>query len=85
MQTTRLSSKGQIIIPKAVRDAHGWGPGTEFEIEDAGGAIVLRPVRGFPRTTIEEAFGCLHWDGPPKTLKDMEEGIVREARRRGRG
>ncbi|PZN73131.1 MAG: hypothetical protein DM484_23225 [Candidatus Methylumidiphilus alinenensis] len=29
METTRLSSKGQVILPKSVRDAHHWSPGSE--------------------------------------------------------
>ena len=41
MEKTRLSSKGQLIIPKAVRDAHGWGEGTEFTVEDTKDGIVL--------------------------------------------
>ncbi len=81
MEKTRLSSKGQIIIPKAFRDAHGWGPGMDFEIEDTGGTLVLRPVKPFPTTSIDDVVGCLKWHGPPKTLEEMDEGIVREARR----
>jgi AbrB family looped-hinge helix DNA binding protein len=42
---TRLSSKGQIVIPKDVRERHGWGPGTELVIEDCGVAITLRAVQ----------------------------------------
>ena len=34
--TTRLSTKGQLIIPKEIRERHGWGPGSELEIEDHG-------------------------------------------------
>jgi AbrB family looped-hinge helix DNA binding protein len=34
MQTTRLSSKGQIILPKTIRDAHGWHSGIEFVLID---------------------------------------------------
>jgi bifunctional DNA-binding transcriptional regulator/antitoxin component of YhaV-PrlF toxin-antitoxin module len=32
MDTTRMSSKGQVIIPKA--EAQGWTEGTELVIED---------------------------------------------------
>ena len=39
METTRLSSKGQIILPKAVRDFHRWGPGTDFVVEDLAGCL----------------------------------------------
>lgn len=38
MARTRLSSKGQLIIPKPVRDRHGWKVGTEIEVEDRGSA-----------------------------------------------
>ncbi len=31
-----------MIIPKAVRDRHGWQPGVELEVEDRGDAVVLR-------------------------------------------
>lgn len=34
METTRLSSKGQVILPKSIRDARHWAPGAEFEIEN---------------------------------------------------
>lgn len=83
MEKTRLSSKGQIIIPKAVRDAHGWTEGTEFTVEDTKDAIVLRPQRAalFPRTTIDDVIGCANYKGPRKSIKDMNDGIVKEARR----
>jgi hypothetical protein len=33
METTRLSTKGQIVLPMAVRVSRSWGPGTEFIVE----------------------------------------------------
>jgi AbrB family looped-hinge helix DNA binding protein len=63
MAKTRLSSKGQVTIPKAVRDRHGWRPGAELEVEDRGDVVVLRPVKSFPPTTFEEVRGCLKSDG----------------------
>jgi AbrB family looped-hinge helix DNA binding protein len=82
MEKTRLSSKGQIIIPKAVRDAHGWTEGTEFTVEGSKDAIVLRPQRTslFPRTTIDDVIGCVNYKGPRKSIKEMNDGIVKEAR-----
>jgi AbrB family looped-hinge helix DNA binding protein len=32
METTRLSTKGQIILPKGIRVSRAWGPGTEFTV-----------------------------------------------------
>ena len=75
MATTRLSTKGQLIIPKDVRDRHGWDAGTELVIEDLGHAVVIRPVVTVPATTFEDVFGCLRYRGKPKSLKDMEKAI----------
>jgi AbrB family looped-hinge helix DNA binding protein len=74
---TRLSSKGQLIIPKEVRDRHGWGPGTELIVEDEGGGVTLRAAEDFPVTTIDQIAGMLKYDGPPKTVEEMDEGILR--------
>ena len=84
MSTTRLSSKGQIVIPKAVREAHDWHTGTEFEVTDVGDALLLRPRFAFPKSSLDEVAGSLagNYDGPAKSLEEMEEAIAREARRR---
>ena len=81
MPKTRLSSKGQVIIPKAVRDRHGWQPGAELEVEDRGDVVVLRLATPFPPTTFEEVRGCLKYQGPPVTIEEMDAAIDREALR----
>ncbi len=40
----KLSSKGQLVIPKKIRQALNLQPGTEFDIELVGRQIHLRPV-----------------------------------------
>lgn len=84
METTKLSSKGQLVIPKAMRDAHGWQPGTEFTVEDRGGEIVLRPVAVFARTSIEDVRGSIKYDGPAKSIEEMNEAVGRMIARRWR-
>ena len=64
MSTTRLSSRGQIVIPKSIREAHNWTAGQEFEIIESGNTLVLRPKKPFPETTLDEVAGCLEYDGP---------------------
>jgi len=81
LETTRLSPKGQISIPKSVREAHNWEPGTELVIEDVGDAILLRPARLFPLAKLENVAGCLAYQGPAKTLEEMEAAILEEAKR----
>ena len=83
MSRTRISSKGQVVIPKDVRERHGWKEGTELEVEDAANAVTLRAANSpFPRTTLDEAFGCLKYRGRPLTIKEMDEAVAREARKR---
>jgi AbrB family looped-hinge helix DNA binding protein len=86
MPTTRLSTKGQLILPKDIRTARAWGPGTEFTIEEIDNGILLRPVTRFPASGLDEVAGCLRSKGKPKTLAQMDAAIEREVlRRRDRG
>lgn len=79
MATTKLSTKGQLIIPKEIRERHGWDSGTELEVEDRGDSVVIRPVLDVPRTTLDEVLGCLRYEGPPKSLQEMGDAIAKGA------
>jgi AbrB family looped-hinge helix DNA binding protein len=86
METTRLSSKGQIILPKAVRDSHNWLPGTDFTVEVVDDGVLLRPVGQGKATRLSDVVGCLKYDGPTRTLDDMDAAITTEIQaRRDRG
>jgi AbrB family looped-hinge helix DNA binding protein len=86
MESTRLSSKGQIILPKAVRDAHHWKPGMAFSVEDTGDGVVLRPLKSMPPTRLEDVAGCLYRPGPRHSLREMDDAITAEIKgRRDRG
>ena len=54
METTRLSTKGQIVLPKDIRTARAWGPGTKFTVEERGDGILLRPSELFPETGLDQ-------------------------------
>lgn len=82
METTRLSTKGQIILPKSIRVSRAWTPGTEFSVEETGDGVLLRPASRFPKTNIEEVAGCLRSKGKAKTLAQMRAAISREVVRR---
>jgi len=58
---TKLSSKGQIVIPKEVRKALKWKPGLRLEVIDTGNGVVLRPFGSVPKTNIKEVAGCLKY------------------------
>jgi AbrB family looped-hinge helix DNA binding protein len=82
----RISSKGQLVLPKAVRDAYGLGPGSEVDIESAGETIVLRPRVRKPRSgrtyTLDDVAGMLKYDGPPVSIREMDRAVEEEFRRR---
>lgn len=79
---TRLSTKGQLIIPKAIRDRHDWSPGVELVLEDRGDSLVIRLAKPEPETTLADLVGCTGYRGPARRLEEMEEAIARGARRR---
>jgi AbrB family looped-hinge helix DNA binding protein len=84
MSTTKLSSKGQVVIPKSLRDARGWKAGTEFTIQATPLGLTLVPKKLFPETTLDQALEYFkdNYKGPPHTIDEMKAAIGREAVRR---
>lgn len=69
---TRITSKGQVTIPKEARDALGLRPGSEVEFIIQPGGILLR--KASIRAAIEKWAGYLsRRDGPGTTDELMEE------------
>ncbi len=75
MKTTKLSSKGQVIIPKPLRTAHHWETGQELVVIDAGDGILLKPKNPFPVSNVDAVASCLRYKGKAKTLEDMDAAI----------
>lgn len=80
--TTKVSTKGQIILPKSVRDKRRWGPGTTLAVELTEDGVLLKPVPVFAPTRPQDVFGMLRYEGEPKTIADMSATVAREAKRR---
>jgi len=75
MEVTRLSNTGQVIIPKALRDAHRWEAGQELIAIDLGDGILLKPKKPFSETKLEDVAGCLKYQGKPKSIDELEDAI----------
>jgi AbrB family looped-hinge helix DNA binding protein len=87
MVTTTLSSKGQVVLPRSVREARGLREGAKFEVIDAGEDIVLRQIGkqrvDFPPTTKDDLLAArIKYDGPPVSIEDMDRAVQEEAKRR---
>jgi AbrB family looped-hinge helix DNA binding protein len=49
MTVVHMSEKGQIVVPKEIRDRHGFANGSVFAVvETRSGNVVLRPVKTRP-------------------------------------
>ena len=67
---TRLTSKGQVVIPRPVREQLRWTSGTQLAVEViAGGAVRLTPLE--VEDSIDVLYGCLK-DLPRDPLADLE-------------
>ena len=83
--TTTVSTKGQVILPKAIRQTLRWEAGTRLVVENTPEGVLLKPAPVFAETRGEDVFGCLACDAAPKTLEEMKAGVLAEARRRHTG
>lgn len=82
METTRLSTKGQIVLPKTMRTSRAWGPGTEFTVQETGDGILLRPTGCFSGADLDQVAGCLRSKRKSKTPAQMGAAIRSEVMRR---
>ena len=78
MALATLTNKGQVTIPKAIRDSLGLKTGDklEFVIIESGEAF-LRPVT----KKVDDVFGRLHKPGKePVSIEEMDAGIKQKMR-----
>lgn len=79
---TTISTKGQVILPKAIRKRQDWDAGTRLMVEETPEGVLLKRAPAFAPTRPEAVFGMLPCSGAPKSLEDMEAAVLVEARRR---
>lgn len=91
METTRLSTRGQIVLPKSIRASRAWEPGTEFTVEETREGILLKPANSIKvrETSLDEVVGYLGRvrkaaGGKMKrlSLRDMDAAITAEVKQR---
>lgn len=80
--TTVVSSKGQVILPKPIRDSKGWGAGKKLIVEETRDGVLLRAAQPFALTKAEEVFGSLSHHGKRLSDQDIGKALGDAAKRR---
>ena len=80
--TTVLSTKGQVILPKAIREEKDWAPGVKLVVELTPEGVLLRPERLFSATKFEDVRGCLSRKWKSVSLDEIDAALRVAAKRR---
>ena len=83
METITLSSKGQLVIPKAVRDSAHLSPGDVLSVRYVDGEIRLKPVTAVVPTSLTVVAGCLAKPGR-RPLSQAQTQVAIKARLRAK-
>jgi AbrB family looped-hinge helix DNA binding protein len=74
--TTRLSSKGQIVIPALIRQRHQFREGDELVIEERDDEIVLKKARrNRKKSLVQWMLDCPADDFKIERLRDRPKNI----------
>jgi AbrB family looped-hinge helix DNA binding protein len=80
MYTMKVSAKGWVVIPKPFREKYGLKKGTQVQVADYNGVLVLVPL---PADPVEALYGMLKGE-PPLTEELLAERAWERAREEGR-
>lgn len=69
-----MASKGQLTVPKEIRDRLGLGPGDKVDLVPSGDLTVT--MRKRRQLSLEKALGFLPTNGITATLEQMEEDLA---------
>lgn len=78
MNTLTLSSKGQVVIPKSVRQSANLSFGDVLSVHYIGGEIRLRPLSPQAGAQLDQVAGCLAKPGSKKLTDAQLASAIRE-------
>ncbi|HFC97520.1 MAG TPA: AbrB/MazE/SpoVT family DNA-binding domain-containing protein [Thermosulfurimonas dismutans] len=78
MPLATITSKGQITLPKPVREALNLRRGDKVEITVEEGKAILRPVV----KKVEEVFGKLSQEGKSYSVEEIDLRLKEEIKKR---
>ena len=84
LATTRLSSKGQVVIPAEVRDALGLAPGARFVVLHEGDVVILKRIDAPARSEVRALAARVRKQARRAGIKAADvQKAIRGVRRRG--
>ena len=69
--TITLSSKGQIVIPKEIRDQLHWHAGMQITLLSSASGVTLKAVSKKTGHRLEDLIGMLKHEGPPLSTEAL--------------
>jgi AbrB family looped-hinge helix DNA binding protein len=86
MSTLLVSSKGQIVLPAALRRRLGMGAGARIEVLEEPDGLKLRVVRSVATADMAGMAGMIkaRARGIPRRLEDFDPASLLSRQRRGR-
>lgn len=85
MAAVSVTSKGQVTIPKRVRQALGITPGTKVEFDVEGAGARLKVVKVSQPSSVKGGSAILGYSGPRIPIDQMQGGIaMKKAAKRAR-
>jgi len=82
MAAVSVTSKGQVTIPKRVRQALGITPGSKVDFDIAGGSARLKLIKKQAPSRIEDGSEILNYTGPRIPIEDMDPARLLARRRK---
>ena len=82
--TTKMSSKGQVVIPEAIRKRLGLEPGDQFVVVAGKDAVILKAIAAPTMDEFDELLADARRQARRAGLKRSDVADVLAATRRGR-
>ena len=71
MSAVLISTKGQIVLPVAVRKALGLAPGMRVNVKVSGKSAHITPAPAKKTASLKEIQALLKYNGPKVAISDM--------------
>ena len=87
MSATTLSTRGQVVIPKELREARCWLPGMALEVEEWPQGLLIRPAGPslFLPTSVDSIMGSAGYLGPALSEDEIARALDADLQQSMRG